>query len=290
MRILIATDGSGNAEHAVQLAGFMASLAPSQVHLLGMERPGGASVTPHINQCLQELAKRGVVTTASKKSGEAVSLILELARKQNFELVVLAGSREKGGYITTEKISQLLRSVNSHVLIAGNAKQLPRHILLPLGSSYQSRRAVRYIAPLAKAIGASVDLFHVMEKPPAALQGLENQEDVSRLLRSGSALARSLEWQRRILADTGVRHGMIVQHGDVAEKISAQCERSDTDLVVVGSQPASGSIVGYLLGDVTRKVVTNIDRPILIVRTTEAESGLWNNVRNAVGRLVQSLA
>lgn len=288
MRILIATDGSAQAQQTIKLAAFMASLAPCQVHLLGLEKDGH-NLTHHLNQGLEALAEAGVVSQVTLKQGDSQANILELARKQNFELIVLAGDRQQSCFLQPDKLGQLLRHVNSHVLVGGTCPRLPRRILLPLGGSYQSRRAVRYISPLAKALGANVDLFHVMARYPVSVRSLDGQRDVSRLLRPGSALARSLEWQRRILADTGVQHGMIVRVGEVAESIADHCEESGSDLVVVGCQPTVGSLIGFFLGEITRKVITKVERPILLVRTTEAESGVWQNMRHALGKLVEKL-
>lgn len=273
MRILIATDGTGKVADATQLVSFIANLAPSQVHLLGV---GGASAE-HLNGCLQLLAKADVLATVTQRDGNPVDVISDQAAQAPYELVVLAADRRApNALLQPARVSQLLRSVNSHLLLTGTDQVLPRRILLPLGSSYQSRRAVRYMAPLARALNAQVDLIHVMS---GEVSGPTPRVNPS------SALARSLEWQRRILADQGVQHTLSVRRGPEPEVLNMTRMQEGHDLVVLSAHPRQG-LLGFFLGDSSRQLLEHLPGPTLIVRSTEAESGLWQTVRTAVGRWV----
>ena len=143
---------------------------------------------------------------------------------------------------------------------------------------------MRFAGRIAQATGATVELFHVMAEPPHVFEDMEDEEDVERLMRTNSGLARSLDRQRKILTAAGVPNQLRLRYGVVVEEVGDEIESGDFDLVVTGTHPTGeGLLADWMMGDMTRALVEQVDRPILIVRTAgRAESWLRNLARRVL--------
>ena len=136
---------------------------------------------------------------------------------------------------------------------------------------------------LAAAVGASVTLLHVMAEPPAIYADLvQLEEDVERLLLSGSELGRNLLAQKQRLEKLGLLVEVRVRHGFVIDQIFADVSERGHDLIVTGSSPTRGPLGHYIMGDLTRGIVNRANVPVLVARSAKganAPVGFWNTLK-----------
>lgn len=255
MKVLLCSDGSPQGEAAVEFGSLLAS---EETALVGPP------------ESLERLAEKGIDATLLPRPESLIQLA------DDYDLLVIGGPRTARPY-------SLIREASSAVLLVGEARPQLKRILVCTAGGYKGRRAVRFTAAIARATGASVTLFHVMAEPPLLFESMEDEEDIEWLMRTGSGLARSLERQRQILAGAGVTHQLRLRYGLVLEEIADEIETGDFDLIVTGTHPTGDFLAGWMMGDMTRAIVEQVDRPILIVRTAgRAENWLGKLARKVL--------
>src|SRR5207245_8195676 len=101
----------------------------------------------------------------------------------------------------------------------GESNRLKRFLVCTGGKEFIDE-AVQLTGKVAAAIGASVTLLHVMAEPPAIYAALVRlEEDVNRLLESGSELGLNLHRQKEELERMGVPAEVRIRHGIVSDQV-----------------------------------------------------------------------
>jgi nucleotide-binding universal stress UspA family protein len=141
-----------------------------------------------------------------------------------------------------------------------------KEILIATDGSPSAQEAVQLGLEIAEEQGADVDVVHVvpaLDVPPAAGFGWtpaiphEVTEHDRAPLNEASELA----------AGRGIEARTTVLTGAPADKIVAYADSIDAELIVVGSR-GHGAIASTLLGSVSRRVLHEARRPVLIVRAS----------------------
>jgi nucleotide-binding universal stress UspA family protein len=140
-----------------------------------------------------------------------------------------------------------------------------RNLLVAVDFSEVTSRVLDVAAELAGALGARVRLVHVAAPDPDFV-GYE--EDPPALRESHAAAYREEHRQLQGLADAlrarGVEAKALLIRGPTVEKILEEAQRTQTELLVVGSH-GRGALQRALLGSVSEGLLRRSDRPLLIV-------------------------
>jgi nucleotide-binding universal stress UspA family protein len=148
-------------------------------------------------------------------------------------------------------------------------------ILVPTDLSENSLIAINYAASLAKLTGAHLTLFHVFQIPDYAtspnisLSSRAAQPDVAGT--QCRALDR-LQSLREGVAASGVNADAGMRTGVPYQEIIGEAEKVAPDLIVVGTQGATG-IARYLLGSTAERVLRHSSCPVLVARDTSTGPG-----------------
>jgi len=275
MRILICSDGMPAADNATRIGGILAAACGAETTLLGIaENPVDEQPLREAVEAQAELLKSsGVTPRIVIGSGEPIREILDQTSTSNYDLVVIGSRRTRttGLHWRSEKTYEVIKAIPVPVLVAvGECEQLKRFLVCTGGKRFIDD-AVRLTGTIAAAVGASVTLLHVMAEPPAIYADLVRlEEDLDRLLESGSELGRNLVRQKKDLAALGIPVEVRVRHGDVVEQIFAEARAGHHDLIVTGSSQAQGALRHYIMGDLTRTVLNRADCPVLVARSGAA--------------------
>src|SRR5437762_9751194 len=114
---------------------------------------------------------------------------------------------------------------------------------------------------------------------------MQLEDDVERLLRSGSELGRNLLAQKQSLEKLGIVVEVRVRHGFVLNQIFAEVSERGHDLIVTGSSPTRGPLGHYIMGDLTRGIVNRANVPVLVARSAKAggpPAGIWSTLKQLV--------
>jgi len=293
MRILICSDGTDPADNPTRLGGLIAGPCHSQATLLGIaEDPGDEEP---LRRALESeaamLNKLEVFPGIVVRSGEPIRQILAETTASEYDLAII-GARRKGDgglYWRPEKTYEVIKAVPPPVLVAIGACDRIRRILVCTGGKKYIDDAVQLAGEIAKCIGGTVTLLHVMAEPPAIYADLVRlEEDVGRLLASDSELGRNLRGQKESLEKMGLTVEVRIRHGLALDQIFTEVRDGENDLIVTGTSQARGPFRHYIMGDLTRGILNRADCPVLVARAgkivdyEDAEGGFFHRLLHGV--------
>jgi nucleotide-binding universal stress UspA family protein len=284
MRILICSDGTDPADKPIQLGGLVAGPCQAETTLLGIaeksddENPLREALAGEA----EKLRGYGVSPEVVLRTGEPIREILHQTKAAQYDLTII-GARRKGTtglYWRAEKTYEVIKAIPTPVMLATGPCETLKSFVVCTGGKKFIDAAVELTGKVAAAVGASVTLLHVMAEPPAIYADLVHlEEDVERLLASGSELGCNLLAQKQSLEALGVRVEVRVRHGLVLPQIFAEVGRQKHDLIVTGSSPTRGPLGHYIMGDLTRSIVNRANVPVLVARSVKsseaARPGFW---------------
>jgi nucleotide-binding universal stress UspA family protein len=287
MRILICSDGTDPADKPVLVAGLMAAPTKAETTLLGItENPGDEK--PLREALASEAAKLerfGVRPEIVVREGEPIREILEQTQAKAYDITIIGARRKasSGPYWRAGKTYEVIKAIPTPVLLATGICETMKSFIVCTGGKKYIDAAVELTGKLAAAVGGSVTLLHVMAEPPAIYADLVRlEEDVERLLQSGSELGRNLLAQKQSLEKLGILVEVRVRHGFVVDQIFADVSERGHDLIVTGSSPTRGPLGHYIMGDLTREIVNRANVPVLVARSGKgggAPGGIWSTLK-----------
>jgi nucleotide-binding universal stress UspA family protein len=290
MRILICSDGTDPGDKPVLVGGLVAGPTKAETTLLGIaEKPED---DPPLRSALEseaEKLKRFQVTPqVVVRAGEPIREILEQTKTTKYDITIIGARRKtsSGPYWRAGKTYEVIKAIPTPVLLATGVCESFKSFIVCTGGKKYIDAAVELTGKLAAAVGASVTLLHVMAEPPAIYADLMRlEEDVERLLRSGSELGRNLLAQKQSLEKLGILVEVRVRHGFVVDQIFADASERGHDLIVTGSSPTRGPLGHYIMGDLTREIVNRANVPVLVARSAKngaaPPAGIWSTLKQA---------
>ena len=285
-KILLATDGSSEAELATQTAVDLAQMSNSELHVIHVvdESSSGLLFYPESttlegvempDPILEEDLERrfeqrgrelldaevervrsagGTVAQAHLMIGEAAREIVHLAEDLGAGLIVM-GSRGRGGIrraLMGSASDSVIRHAHCPVLVVrAEAVEFPTKILVATDRSREAQLAATTAADLAKSTNSELHIVHVgfEQRRDEAQKELDTEVDMIR--ESGAQDTQAhLEFGR---PDTAII--------DLAEELGA-------GLIVMGSR-GLGGVRRALLGSISDSVVRHAPCPVLVVRQEE---------------------
>jgi nucleotide-binding universal stress UspA family protein len=297
-RIIWATDGSKEAERALDYAKYLAmksdaeiigvhviplpvqllydNLENSKEHLKNRRLDLENRVVDRFDEVSTNLKKSGVQFDGVILKGEPSDKIREFAKRRNADLIVLG----KHGYGFFESILagsetiKVLKSSHLPVLTVKDenyeSKAQFKNILVPIDLTERSDLAVSYALNLAQLTGAKIKVVYVLrldmyaqDLPASALEMVIEQTEKAlskRVAKIKTAYERKKNASKDINVSYEVIHGM-----SEAVTISRYAENSKTDLIVLHTHGRSG-ITRFLLGSVTERVISHSRCSVLAIR------------------------
>jgi nucleotide-binding universal stress UspA family protein len=289
MKILICSDGSARSKRAVSFASIIVSATRAETTIFGItenQQEEGALKESLLEESRQ-LKESGVQVEIATKSGDPVTEIIQWIRDRVYDLVVI-GAERRGAqefFLPSAKAYSIAEAISPPVLVVPRERHELKRILICSGGGRYIENAVRFATLIAKDLSAKITLLNVVPEPPAMHGTLyRQQEDVEALLKSGSALARNLLNEKKIIEDGGVSATIRIAHGLVIDQILSEIARGDHDLVVAGSWAIRDRWRTYAIGNITREIVNRTDRPVLVMRSDKKPKSLANELRRMVAK------
>jgi nucleotide-binding universal stress UspA family protein len=297
-RILLATDGSSEAERALAMAATLSRRLGAELHLVSVEPmpdplswPEARIMSPELRGDVRERAEdaaRKLLEGQAEKieemdleisdvhavAGRPDTEIVRVAEEVRAGLVVL-GSRGLGpvrrAVMGSVSLSVVHHSHGSVLVVRGEGGDLPGPILLAVDGSEQARVAAEAAAEISSSTDSGLHVVFVM---PTA-EHLYGHHFYARELQE--SVREQAEDEVRAFLDEQV--GRIEDHGGKVENTHMAIGRPDAEIVklteelgvgltVVGSR-GLGGVRRALVGSVSDSVVRHAHGPVLVVRSEE---------------------
>src|SRR5215467_7135659 len=281
-KILLATDGTPEAEAAVDAAISLARFGPANVcvlHVWNLERReqgGHWHIEPYseadalVQGTVDRLADARVI--AGKEIYRAdhahvAEAIAAVAKDSRADLVVV-GSRGLSDWQSIFKHSvshQILKLVDCPVLVvrgdrghSGFGK--PRRIMVAVAGGDDVKLATDAAIAVAQTVSAQALVVHVAQ----ALIGVQGFAYVE----SREEIEQCVESAVKRLTDARIpTERIVIERGPVADELIAAAAAWNADLIVIGSS-RMGDVASLIVGSVSHQVLHGADLPVLIAGRT----------------------
>lgn len=270
MRILLCSEGTERSESAIQLCLTIAAATRSEVTIFGVTEleADELALLEAIRRTQHAFMTQGVSVEILSKYGDPIAEIEKRAVEGNYDLIVIGGEAKPSGQISvlSQKAYEIIEMLFRPVLVVPVSRPEIRRILICSGGGTYIEAAVKLVIEFAPRLGASVTLFTALPEAPVMVSDRSEPDvNVSALLASDSVLGRNLRAEKEMIEAAGIPTEVRVRSGLVAAEIAAEIETGDYDLVVLGSKPSRDVFSDYLLGNMTRRLVNWVPRPVLVV-------------------------
>jgi nucleotide-binding universal stress UspA family protein len=294
-KILLATDGSEEAELAVQSAAQLANDTGSELHVVLV---GPSTVTavglvgsqPDVDreakgsleaQVEKAKAAGGMVAQSHFRVGRPDHEIVTLAEEIGAGLIVMA-SRGLGGIkraLMGRVSSSVVRHAHCPVLVVRREKDgepafSAKRILLATDGSREAALATQAAVDLANKTNSEIHLVHVTIPlhEPSYYEGISIEDAIAREQRERQRSAQKLldDQVEKIKAAGGSVAQTHHHTGKPDQEIVELAEEIGTGLILMGSR-GLGGIRRVLMGSVSDSVVRHAHCPILVVRKEESK-------------------
>ena len=203
--------------------------------------------------------------------GTPVKEILKETKAEEYELLILGclSSPRSDCLSPGSGFTQIVEGVPCSTLIVREKAPRVKRLLL-CDSGAESAQSTRdFTARLVNLIEGEeqITILHVMSQISAGpgIQGEQLRSDADVLIDAHSPEGELLERDIEELKGTGVNTDPKIRHGLVVDEILGEARNGEYDLVIIGAHIPVGWR-NFLLDNIARKIVTQIDRSILIVK------------------------
>ena len=272
--ILVAIDFSKNAEHALEYAAMFASKINSSINLIWIDNSlSDDSVLSTIDSELRIEKKKYLNNLKSEYAerypdinfniilgkGRIYQEIAKTARKVNADLI-FTGTHGVSGYEQHWIGSNAYRIVTQApcpVVTIRSSYEITDHvrnILLPLDSSLETKQKLPFVAEIAKAFDATVNLLKVYNSTINVIK--------KRIDKFG-------EEAERCLSEKDISYNINSTNAkNVAASIIDYSEKNDIDLIAIMTDQGT-TTANKFLGPYSQQLINNSVIPIVSVRAKE---------------------
>ena len=284
------------ADSPSDLGGLIAGPGQSQTTLLGIAED--AADEEPLRRALEDEAERlrqqGVLPNIVVRSGEPIRQILAETTRERIRPRHHRRAAQRKRRSVLAAGEDLRSDQGRSAAGAGRDRRdatTIKRILVCTGGKRYIDDAVQLAGEIAKCIGGTVTLLHVMAEPPAIYADLVRlEEDVDRPARFRFRARTQPARTKGELGKMGLNVEVRIRHGLALDQIFAEVREGKHDLIVTGTSQARGPLRHYIMGDLTRGILNRADCPVLVARAgkivdhEDAEGGFFHRLLHGFER------
>jgi nucleotide-binding universal stress UspA family protein len=275
MHLLIAIDGSPHSDTALRLGAQLLQLGrsaqPPTVLTVIRRETARAQTKQILAQARKVLGMKASEVHTKVRIGRPAEEIVGETIEGKYDLVILGKSSDQS--LITRWLGLTAVQVAEHapcsVAIATGEVSPIRHVLVCDSGVHSPSLLNRFMQQLGAQLGkgAIISVLHVMSQIAAGpgVRGEQLRADAAALIRQHAPEGELLTQDIRVLQDAHIQAIPKVRHGFVVDEILDEARHGDYNLVVIGAHEKA-RWTGFLLDDLAKQIITQIDRPVLLVR------------------------
>jgi nucleotide-binding universal stress UspA family protein len=276
MQILMATGGAPHSEAALRFGAHLLNTGrtdrlPTILTVIRREadRPNAESILTH---SIQLMGLEPSQVRSRIRVGQPAEEIVCEAEEGNYDLIIL-GEKPHHDFATRFLLgSTATRTVERSpcpVIIAKGKIEPIRRILLCDSGAQSSSLLNCFVEQLADLLKdeEEITVLHVMSQISAGpgVSGRQLRANAEELIKEHSPEGQLLEQDMQLLQRLNIHARPKVRHGLVVDEILQEAQEGNYNLLVIGAH-CGGGWQRILLDDLTRQIITQVDRPVLVVR------------------------
>lgn len=270
MRILIATRSIAHSDTAVRMGNIILQTISGTITLLTVIND--EKMKDRAESSLLQAKKfidipESQIQTRIRIGHPVEEIAVEAA---GYDLVII-GEPAKNRFINRRR-APIAEEVVAHVacpVLITRGRPRPIRKLLFCESGHEPSLADDLTAKMPDLIKQAdqATVLHVMSQIAAGpgIAGWALRADAETLIEEHTPEGQLLEEEVAQLEQLDVQPEAKVRHGLVVRELLAEARSGSYDLVVIGAHPGAGW-ERYLLGDLAREIIGQIDRPLLVIK------------------------
>jgi len=275
LRILIAIDGSPQAQAALKLGARLSAAGQAAVRptllTVAATRSGRAKGEAILAEALAAWPAELPTPQGSVGVGRIAETVALTAASGKQDLVIIGdggANRLMSLFLGSTVLDVVERAPCSVIVARGECRPWRRILLCDSGahSPSLSHHFLRQLKPVLAA-NTAVTVLHVMSQI-AAGPHIDNHQlyaDAETLIRDHAVEGEWLLQDLRMLERLPLQTQAKVRHGFVVDEILAEACGGDYDLVVIGAHTQDGWL-DLLLDDLAGQIIAQCDRSVMLVR------------------------
>jgi nucleotide-binding universal stress UspA family protein len=267
--VLVALDGSTNAEKVLPFVEPLLKAGKGRALLLQVLPPGGggpeAAAQAYLKEIGARLAKKKIRSSGEIARGDAAVAIVRAAEERQSDLVAFT-SHGQGGlsqWVFGSVAQKILRACPRPLLVV-RSLETPharvQKIVVPLDGALGSEATLPHATNLARAAGATIELLHV-----AAESGVEADDSKLRNWHVKERKRMEAEFADVEKEAPDLKFTRVFEEGDPATRILERVEKEPASIIAMCSRGRTG-FSRWMFGSVTEKVLQAAKCPVLVAR------------------------
>ncbi|MEI7845232.1 MAG: universal stress protein [Chloroflexota bacterium] len=281
LNILLADDGSINMRPAIQLLADLPHTQECVITTLRVFTPIEGSeyykVEAEAEKTKNLLKSRHFHYQSKVIQGYPSELLMKYAQENQPDLIVLGGK-------AVGKLGGLLGNVANHivhsgfwpVLIVRNPYQGLKRVLLVTDGSPASYYTCEYFGAFPLPEETTIEIMHVVTpvrvtypvEPAGLTMPTISEEEEARLNQQNALRGQEFLEKAKLTFGKPNNVKLLLRIGDPLEQILNYINAEKIDMLICGSR-GTGNITGWLMGSISRELVSQAACPVLVVRTPE---------------------
>jgi len=273
MKILITLGGDSYTHPPILIGKIIAKATGGSIEVLVViskddHIEDGKAIVDQVEMDLEGFSPRVLI-----KKGVQGEIVKQELEQDEYNLVIASADKIHRVRKSLDIDPIFLKSSEISLLLTQNTKPKLDSILICSACKEDDYSLIHQTARLAKDLGASITLMHVFPGAvPSMYTGLDEiEETVEEFLQTNTPYAQYLRKGVEILQDGRIESEVKIRWGIPIDEIVRETQMFNYDLVVIGSSNVNKGIKEMLMGNMTRKIIDQVELPVLIIGSCELE-------------------
>ena len=268
--IILVTNGHPATKPSLEFGIYLAASLKLPIRLLAVQESSDHEhpVEEAVTEMQTKMESSGIPFEVVNLTGNVEDLVKEKSQN-SCEMIILGplGRPFIYQFIHGHSFRRFMEDLEVPILYVSDYQLPVNKILVCMGGLGYAQEVLEKAIHLAKPIGASITILHVVENIsldyPLAHEVHDHWKD---LMTTDTPQGRNLRKAMSELQEMNIENELILRHGNIISEIIEEINSGKYGLICMGSMFSSKSIRHFALPNITAEIAETVKYPILSVR------------------------